>query len=75
MTEDELRTLVRSAIAEQLGRQPAAEHDRAAAFAGRQPGHGVSFARFLMPSGPDGMCLIEPAVTCNHCGYCKSYGH
>ena len=20
-------------------------------------------------------CLIEPAVTCNHCGYCKSHGH
>ena len=27
-----------------------------------------------VPSG-DGPCLIEPAVMCNHCGYCKSYGH
>ena len=23
----------------------------------------------------DGACLIEPAVRCNHCGYCLSYGH
>ena len=23
----------------------------------------------------DGPCLIEPAVRCNHCGYCVSYGH
>jgi hypothetical protein len=23
----------------------------------------------------DGPCLIEPTVTCNHCGYCKSLGH
>ena len=20
-------------------------------------------------------CLIEPAVPCTHCGYCRSYGH
>jgi threonine dehydrogenase-like Zn-dependent dehydrogenase len=20
-------------------------------------------------------CLVEPAVGCNHCGYCKSHGH
>jgi threonine dehydrogenase-like Zn-dependent dehydrogenase len=20
-------------------------------------------------------CVIEPGVTCNHCGYCKSHGH
>jgi len=31
----------------------------------------------VLPVGSDGdgPCLIEPAVTCNHCGYCKSYGH
>jgi len=23
----------------------------------------------------DGMCVIEPAVRCNHCGFCQSYGH
>lgn len=23
----------------------------------------------------DGMCVIEPAVRCNHCGFCQSYGY
>lgn len=23
----------------------------------------------------DGMCVIEPRVPCNHCGFCQSYGH
>jgi hypothetical protein len=23
----------------------------------------------------DGMCVIEPAVRCTHCGFCQSYGH
>jgi hypothetical protein len=32
---------------------------------------------FTVPSGADadGPCIIEPAVMCNHCGYCKSMGH
>jgi len=36
-----------------------------------------SHAMFILPAGSDGdgPCLIEPAVMCNHCGYCKSYGH
>jgi hypothetical protein len=35
-----------------------------------------SHAQFeLAPIGADGRCVIEPAVACNHCGYCKSYGH
>jgi hypothetical protein len=25
--------------------------------------------------GDDGMCVIEPRVRCNHCGYCQSFGH
>jgi hypothetical protein len=24
---------------------------------------------------PDGPCVIEPGVQCNHCGYCQSHGH
>ena len=34
-------------------------------------------ALFAVPVGADGdgPCVIEPAVACNHCGYCKSYGH
>ena len=37
----------------------------------------ASHARLsLLRSGDDeGQCLIEPAVRCNHCGYCLSLGH
>ena len=37
----------------------------------------ASFVRLPhLPSGDaDGACLIEPAVRCNHCGFCLSYGH
>lgn len=77
MTDDELRSLVRDAIARHLGGPPPA----AAAPAGGTPAplwraH-ASFGKFLLARGDDqgGPCLIEPAVHCNHCGYCQSYGH
>jgi hypothetical protein len=39
----------------------------------QHPSHGL----FAVPAGADtdGPCMIEPTVPCNHCGYCKSYGH
>jgi hypothetical protein len=71
MNEPELRALVREVIArtvqqEQPGRRLDVSHQRHA-----------SHAMFMLPVGTDndGPCIIEPAVTCNHCGYCKSYGH
>jgi hypothetical protein len=71
MTDDELRTLVREAIARvQDGR--AAEPTHLSHLA-----HHPSHLTFTVPSGADaeGPCIIEPAVMCNHCGYCKSMGH
>jgi len=37
----------------------------------------ASHAVFPVTSGADndGPCIIEPAVPCHHCGYCKSLGH
>lgn len=73
MTEQELRALVRDAIARQRG-GPASEPAMApAAFVSRHASH----ALFAVPAGADidGPCVIEPAVMCTHCGYCKSYGH
>ena len=35
--------------------------------------HASHFRYSLPESG--GPCLIEPAVPCNHCGYCQSHGH
>lgn len=93
MTDDQLRALVRDAVARHLG--------------GRvhvSPGHAVgphgepitpsapaavtidvrlhpSHYRHDLPAGGDetsggaSPCLIEPRVSCNHCGYCQSHGH
>jgi len=75
MTEQEIRALVRDAIARHAG-VPAANPIVRPVPAGMlrlHPSHGI----FPVAAGSemDGPCLIEPAVTCNHCGYCKSYGH
>jgi hypothetical protein len=70
MTEQELRQLVRDAIA---------RHSESDVVARPQPntsGMHASHNRFPLRSGDeDGACVIEPTVRCNHCGYCLSYGH
>jgi hypothetical protein len=74
VTEQELRALVREAIARQVDQRAAAGPLHAAPSFDR--GHA---SQLLLPvargSEGDGACLIEPAVRCNHCGYCQSYGH
>jgi hypothetical protein len=72
MNEDALRAIVRETLAriESGGRGP------------RQPDAGAplqwtsdpSHYQYALPPS-DGPCLIEPAVQCNHCGYCQSHGH
>ena len=76
MNEDALRALVRETIAR-------VQSDAAGAPAGESfmPPQPLPFARhashFRYSGLPDtdGPCLIEPAVQCNHCGYCQSHGH
>ena len=76
MNEQEVRALVREAIERHLGRP----------YAPEKWGREVSRPLFPDPSHvllkvlpgsevDDGMCVIEPRVRCNHCGYCQSYGH
>ena len=78
MTEQELRQLVRGVIA---GRSAGPPDPSAIPLVSlRDPillaslrdhaSHGL----FAIPA-PGESCIIEPTVTCNHCGYCKSYGH
>ncbi|HXH25833.1 MAG TPA: hypothetical protein VNI78_11320 [Vicinamibacterales bacterium] len=71
MTDEELRAIVRDVIVQHAagGSAPVASDPAVRRHA--------SHAMFVLPSGADqdGPCLIEPAVPCNHCGYCKSYGH
>jgi hypothetical protein len=71
MTEQELRALVRDAIAKQRARpSPGVPQMVPATFLRDHASHGL----FQLPAlGSE--CLIEPSVTCSHCGYCKSYGH
>lgn len=74
MTEQELRALVREAIARHLeGSGGAAGPVAHSAVASAVPTH-LSHAKFVLPSLGES-CIIEPAVACNHCGFCKSYGH
>jgi hypothetical protein len=70
VNDDALRALVREAVARHLGAQE--PHD-----AGHQPltiTRHASHDRYTLPPAGDA-CLIEPAVRCNHCGYCLSHGH
>ena len=75
MTEQELRALVREAIARVQGAAPShlAPSDARSHAARLAPSHMM----FALPSGADqeGPCIIEPAVMCTHCGYCQSMGH
>jgi hypothetical protein len=77
MTESELRGLVRDAIARHATRDDSAPGSDPAVGTIRFPHQHPSHGMFVLPVGSDsdGPCLIEPAVMCNHCGYCKSYGH
>jgi hypothetical protein len=81
MTEQQLRQLVREAIARVGVGPPSPLAARpllsaSAEASADRPNHHPhpSFSLLNLPSG-DGPCIIEPGVACNHCGYCKSYGH
>jgi hypothetical protein len=71
MTEEELRDMVRESIARQLGAETPTR------LPVRSNASNASFALLPLSRGGDGdgSCLIEPAVRCNRCGYCLSYGH
>ena len=106
MDEQQVRLLVRQAIARHLGSpaqgcvptevgaaltpQPA-DFVVAAPRADGQPSTRLAAGANPAPARHDGHpsaarfvilrpieeteCIIEPAVTCNHCGYCQCYGH
>ena len=74
MNEEEVRAMIRDSIARRLA--PAAPSAGDAAGGLSFTAH-ASFVRLPLASGgdDDGMCIIEPAVRCTHCGYCQSFGH
>jgi len=74
ISEQELREMVREAVARHGGGAAAAPQRPAQpASAHRHASHAM--LALLAGGDPDGQCLIEPAVKCNHCGYCLSLGH
>ena len=88
MNDDELRSLIRVAIQKHMVSGESASSDSARAPLGelRRDAFGgvpaavpvvsISFGQYRLDRSPDDtMCLIEPAVQCNHCGYCKCHGH
>ena len=78
MTEEQVRALVRDALARHLGtsRTNASTTDGSES----RPYQAVMHAAhgrfvFLAPTEPDSPCVVEPQVKCHHCGFCQSYGH
>jgi hypothetical protein len=71
MNDQELRELVRDAVARYQRHEVSAPHPPQPF--GLHPSHGV--LALVVGGDSDGACLIEPTVSCIHCGYCQSYGH
>jgi hypothetical protein len=75
ISEQELLEMVREAIARHGAGAAVAEPSRLSQPPGARS-HASHALLTLLPGGDaDGQCLIEPAVKCNHCGYCLSLGH
>ena len=84
MNEQDVRALVREAIERHLGRPEKRVRET---FSGdpeekgsRSPfssSHASHILLRVLPGSDvhEGTCVIEPAVRCNHCGFCQSYGH
>jgi hypothetical protein len=80
MTDQELRALVRDAVARHLGPRAGASAPvapRLETFAQTAAGPTLhpSHAIYLSVVNADDACVIQPSVQCDHCGYCKSHGH
>ena len=83
MNDEELRLLIREAIQRHMG-QPATigqpgtirlKADTTLISESTLP-VAISFGQYrLERAAGDTTCLIEPAVQCNHCGFCKCHVH
>lgn len=73
MNDQELRALVRDAVARHLGSAEPAPHatPASAVMVPLHPSHAV----YVQLVNTDTRCVIEPGVECNHCNYCRSHGH
>ena len=77
MNDEELRSLIRQAIQKHMRGSPSEPARLAPETTGfMEVPVSISFGQYQLerPAG-DTSCLIEPAVQCNHCGFCKCHGH
>ena len=70
MNEETIRMMIRESIARRTGTLPPSPAPPSPLLVTGHSSHG----RYPLPDS-GGPCLIEPGVTCNHCGYCESHGH
>ena len=76
MNDDELRLLIRAAIQRHMSASAPVSDSPRELRRDDQPERSLSFGQYhLLRPVDDTMCLIQPAVQCNHCGYCKCHGH
>lgn len=77
MDEQQLRALVKDAIARHLGPPTSPPASAAAPAAPLMPAPAsIAVARFHVARAEGEVdCVIEPSVVCNHCGHCLCYGH
>jgi threonine dehydrogenase-like Zn-dependent dehydrogenase len=64
VNDQELRLLVRAAVARHLGIDVPAP-----------PANDAGQMLYTGLVNVTDACVIEPAVPCDHCGYCKSHGY
>lgn len=74
MDEVALRQLVRDVVSRHLQQDAQASVTAGASAVPSWKTH-TSHVRFDLAPTSDGACIVEPAVPCNHCGYCQSMGH
>ena len=77
MNEAELRSLVRTAVARHLGHGTPVAHCAPTPQA-HQPTPLPLLSSNTLYAGLVNLgdaCVIEPAVKCDHCGFCKSHGY
>jgi hypothetical protein len=79
VTDDELRTLVKAAVARHLGGHAETPGTDLRTLAPSDPRTSwrqhASHYQYVTVVNVGDACVIEPGVECNHCGYCKSHGH
>ena len=86
MNDDQLRALVREAVRRHtapvstptgpsLPQAAPATRTQAAEIRAATGVASISHALYLTLVNPGDACLIEPAVPCNHCGFCQTHGH